>query len=180
MTGMAVSAEESTTPAVPASVMWLPGQALNCYVGDAALRSWLLTPGLLTLRIREAAGAGFVMNLLREERVADAHWREIDMGCDGVPWMFAHTRIPAATLAAQPWLGSIGRRTLGEALAGRAALEREDFRYAQCYPDTWLAGRALAHAGLPAQPLWIRHSAFRTAGAPFDLYEVFLPAIGRR
>ena len=158
MTGMAVSAEESTTPAVPASVMWLPGQALNCYVGDAALRSWLLTPGLLTLRIREAAGAGFVMNLLREERVADAHWREIDMGCDGVPWMFAHTRIPAATLAAQPWLGSIGRRTLGEALAGRA----------------------LAHAGLPAQPLWIRHSAFRTAGAPFDLYEVFLPAIGRR
>ena len=184
MTGMAVSAEQPALRAVPepvpATAMWLPAQALNCYVGDATLRSWLLTPGLLTQRIRDAAGTGFAMHLLREERVADAHWREIDMGCDGVPWMFAHTRIPAATLAAHPWLGQIGMRTLGEVLAGRPALEREEFRYAQCYPDTWLANRALQHARLPQQPLWVRHSGFRVDGAAFDLYEVFLPTIGRR
>jgi hypothetical protein len=44
--------------------------------------------------------------------------------------------------------------------------------------DTWLVGRALTHARLPAQNLWVRHSAFRADGAPFDLYEVFLPAMG--
>jgi chorismate--pyruvate lyase len=180
MTGMAVSAEQLPPPVVPDSAMWLPAQALNCYVGDAALRDWLLTPGLLTERIREAAGADFRMRLLREERVAGMHWREIDMGCGAVPWMFAHTRIPPATLAAHPWLGRIGDRPLGEALVGREALVREPCRYTQCYPDVWLAQRALAHASLAAQPLWVRHSAFRIAGAPFDLHEVFLPAIGRR
>ena len=181
MTGMAVSADNLTlAPPVPASTMWLPANALNCYVGDAVLRSWLNTPGLLTQRIREAAGDGFSMHVLREERVGVDQVREIDMCCDGRVWMFAHTRIPANTLAAQPWLASIGARTLGEALAGRASLEREEFRFAQCYPDTPLAKRVLEHTGLPAQPLWVRHSAFRVAGEPFDLYEVFLPGIGVR
>jgi len=178
---MAVSADNPNLPLpVPASAMWLPGQALNCYVGDQSLRSWLLTPGLLTQRIRDAAGDGFAMHLLREERVGEEQIREIDMTCDGVVWMFAHTRIPATTLAAEPWLGEIGSRTLGEALEGRATLSREPFRYAQFYPDVWLIDRALTHAALAPQPLWVRHSALRMGVAPFDLYEVFLPAIGQR
>ena len=49
----------AAAPAVPESAMWLDARALNCYEGDATRRSWLLTPGLLTQRIREAAGAGF-------------------------------------------------------------------------------------------------------------------------
>ena len=178
---MAASADTtSLPPAVPAAAMWLPGSALNCYVGDAALQSWLLTPGLLTQRIREAAGDGFAMHCLHEGMIGDAHVREIDMSCDGVVWMFAHTRVPAATLQAQPWLGQIGHRTLGEALHGRDRLTREEFRYAQLYPDSWLADRALRHAGLTAQPVWVRHSAFIVDHAPFDLYEVFLPGIGQR
>jgi len=44
--------------------------------------------------------------------------------------------------------------------------------------DAWLVGRALEHARLPAQNLWVRYSAFRAGGAPFDLYEVFLPGMG--
>ena len=44
------------------------------------------------------------------------------MGCGAEVWLFAHTRVPAATLAAQPWLGSVGTRTLGEALALRSRL----------------------------------------------------------
>lgn len=178
---MAALADNALSAApLPASTMWLPAGALNCYVGDAELRSWLNTPGLLTQRIREAAGDGFAMHVLREQRIGDEQIREIDMSCDGRVWMFAQTRIPAATLAQQPWLAQIGTRTLGEALAGRATLERDEFRFAQCYPDTPLVQRALTHAGLPPQPLWARHSGFRVAGAPFDLYEVFLPGIGQR
>jgi hypothetical protein len=62
MNDMAASADSTSLPsAVPAAAMWLPASALNCYVGDPALRSWLLTPGLLTQRIRDAAGDGFAM-----------------------------------------------------------------------------------------------------------------------
>ncbi len=181
MNDMAASADStSLPPAVPAAVMWLPASALNCYVGDPAMRSWLLTPGLLTQRIREAAGDGFAMHCLHEGLLDGEHVREIDMCCDGVVWMFAHTRVPVATLKAQPWLGQIGTRTLGEALADRQNLRREDFRYAQLYPDSWLTERALRHARLAPQPLWVRHSAFNVDGSPFDLYEAFLPTIGRR
>ena len=96
MNDMAASAEStSLPPPVPAAAMWLPASALNCYVGDADMRSWLLTPGLLTQRIREAAGEGFAMHCLHEGLLDGEHVREIDMCCDGVVWMFAHTRIPA-------------------------------------------------------------------------------------
>ena len=63
MNDMAASAD---APAAPASALWLPGTALNCYEGNAGLRSWLMTPGLLTQRIRDAAGAGFGMQVLGE------------------------------------------------------------------------------------------------------------------
>ena len=180
---MAASVElpASLPPAVPPSVMWLPGSALGCYEGDAACRSWLLTPGLLTQRIRDAAGAAFAMHVLQEGVAAadGTHVREIDMCADEEVWLFAHTRVPAATLAAQPWLGAVGGRTLGEALAAHdTALEREPLRYASLGADAWVVGRALARAGIAPRYLWVRHSAFRADGAPFDLYEVFLPGMG--
>lgn len=181
---MGVSAEASNilsseplAPAVPAAAMWLPGSALSCYAGDAALRSWLLTPGLLTQRIRAACGDRFRMQLLREGRCGDEHVREIDMGPVDAPWLFAHTRVPAATLQALPWLGAIGTRTLGEVLAEHAGLRRAEFRYALLDSEVSVVARATAHANLPAQSLWVRHSAFTLDGHPFDLYEVFLPGI---
>lgn len=158
--------------------MWLPATALNCYEGDAAHRDWLLTPGLLTQRIRAAAHDRFCMHLLNERRCGDEFIREIDMGCGDEVWLFAHTRIPAETARQHAWLTQIGERTLGEALAEKATLERSPFRFAQAYPDTWLAARALQHAGIAPRALWVRHSAFRIDGAAFDLYEVFMPNIG--
>lgn len=159
--------------------MWLPGSALNCYEGDAERRAWLLTPGLLTQRIREAAGARFAMRVLHEGPLGEDHVREIEMRCGTTPWLFAHTRVPTATLAEQPWLGAIGGMTLGEALATRTDIERAPFRYALLTDDAWVVGRALAHAQLAPQALWVRRSDFTVAAAPFALYEIFLPAMGR-
>lgn len=164
---------------VPPAVMWLPGSALACYEGDAVRRAWLLTPGLLTQRIREAAGDHFSMRVLRECTHGGEHLREIDMRCGEDVWLFAHTRVPASTLSAHPWLRTIGSRTLGEALAARDDLERADFRYALLGADVWLVDRALRHAAEPDCSLWVRHSAFAVSGHPFSLYEVFLPRIGR-
>lgn len=162
----------------PPSAMWLPGTALNCYEGDARLRAWLLTPGLLTQRIREAAGDRFSMRVLREGAAGAAHVREIEMRCGAVPWLFAHTRVPAQTRALHPWVGAIGGTTLGEALAARDDIERAPFRYALLTCDAWVVARALDHAQLAPRALWVRRSDFRIAGAPFGLFEVFLPAMG--
>ena len=175
MNDMAASAD---APAAPASAMWLPGTALNCYEGSAELRSWLMTPGLLTQRIRDAAGAGFGMRVLGEFAVGTEHVREIEMSRGAAVWLFAQTRVPAATLAAQPWLARIGATPLGEALAARSAVTRSEFAYSRLYDDAAVVRRALEVAGLSPQPLWVRRSVFGLEGSPFELFEVFLPGIG--
>lgn len=181
--GFRCEADDADAPAVPASAMWLRGTALGCYEGDSRLRSWLLTPGLLTQRIREAAGAGYRMALLGERSTADGgHLREISMSCSQTTWLYARTEVPPPTLAAHPWLARIGTLSLGEALAARGGITRSEFVFARLLPDTGVVRRALALAGLPPQALWVRRSTFRTGTDPatlpgFDLYEVFLPGI---
>jgi chorismate--pyruvate lyase len=162
------------------SKLWLPGHALDCYEGNAALRSWLRTPGLLTQRIRDGAGAAFRMTLVDERGDGDAgHLREIEMGCGEVPWMFARTRVPRATLERHPWLARIGTTTLGEALQAHGRVTRSEFDYARLYDDVEVVRLALGRAALTAQPLWVRRSTFHVDGLPLVLQEVFLPQIGR-
>ena len=52
----------AAAPAVPESAMWLDTRALNCYEGDAARRSWLLTPGLLTQRMGQVQELGRLLS----------------------------------------------------------------------------------------------------------------------
>jgi chorismate--pyruvate lyase len=159
--------------------LWLPGHALNCYEGDVELRSWLLTPGLLTERVREATAGAFRMNVLSERSEAGDHIREIELCCAGRAWIYAQTRVPATTLAAQPWLGCIGRTPLGEALAAHGAVRRSEFEYARLYDDVDIVRDALARRGLPSQALWVRRSTFAIGPHALTLREVFLPDIGR-
>lgn len=185
MTDMPASVDSLTTgttvalpPPVPATAMWLSAAALNCYESDTDLRSWLLTPGLLTERIRAAAGDQFRMQVLHEGVMQGEHVREITMSCADRLWLFAHTRVPAATLAAQPWLGQLGDTPLGSALAKREDLQRATPRYALLGEQAWVVARALRLAQLSPRNLWVRHSAFHIGPSPFDLYEIFLPGIG--
>lgn len=176
-----VASAEADAPAnpVPQAAMWLPASALDCYEGDAALRDWLRTPGLLTQRIRAAAGTGFGMQLLGERAVAGGHRREISMCCNDRIWLYARTDVPAATLAAHPWLARIGgTTTLGEAIAAHGGVQRAQFAYARLLDDAAVVRRALQLAGLAPQALWVRRSAFRVDDQPFELFEVFMPGIG--
>jgi chorismate-pyruvate lyase len=175
---LAASTVAPLPPAVPPAAMWLAAGALNCYESDANLRSWLITPGLLTERIRAAAGNQFRMQVRHEGVLQGEHVREITMSCANDLWLFAHTRVPAITLETHPWLRQLGDTTLGEALATRQDLERTAPRYALLGPDAWVVERALALVNLSARNLWVRHSAFHLGRSPFDLYEIFLPGIG--
>ncbi len=160
--------------------LWLPGHALNCYEGSPALRSWLLTPGLLTQRIRDAAGADYRMALVTaRDEGAVGHVREIEMCRGEVVWMFARTTVPRATLDAHPWLATLGTTTLGEAMQAHGSrVTRSEFDYAKLYDDVTVVRRALERAGLAPQPLWVRRSVFTVDGLPLSLQEVFLPQIG--
>ena len=160
------------------SHMWLPGHALNCYEGNAALRSWLTTPGLLTQRMRDTCGAAFRMNVLGERLLHGDHLREVELCCNGSAWIFAQTRVPAATLAAAPWLGQIGETALGEALAAHGAVTRSESDYAKLYDDVDVVQKALGRRALHAQALWVRRSAFSVGGCELTLREVFLPDVG--
>ena len=159
--------------------LWLPGSALNCYEGDPALRSWLLTPGLLTQRMRDTCGAAFRMNVLSERNEQGDHIREIELCCDGVTWVYAQTRVPAATLAAEGWLARIGQTALGEALAAHGATRAHESEFARLYDDVDVVRAALARRDLPAQALWVRRSVFALGPHTLVLREVFLPDVGR-
>jgi chorismate-pyruvate lyase len=116
----------------------------------------------------------------RAQRRGD-HLREIELCCDGIAWVWAQTRVPAATLAAQGWLAAIGQTALGEALAAHGAVRRPEFDYARLYDDVDVVSAALARRALPAQPLWVRRSVF-DLGLPahsLTLREVFLPDVGQ-
>jgi chorismate-pyruvate lyase len=160
------------------TAMWLPGHALNCYVGATQLRSWLLTPGLLTQRFRDSCGVKFRVNRLPERLVGNERWREVEMCSGEAIWVFARTRFPLVTLAAAPWLANIGDTPLGEALAAHGGVARSEFEYSELGPHHDVIATALRHARLAPQSLWARRSAFQLANNSFLLQEVFLPHVG--
>ena len=167
----------TTATASPAVELWLPTDALNCYEGDARLRSWLTTTGLLTERVRAASGAAFSLQVLAEKVHDGEHRRVILLGTRTQPWIYAETSIADATLVRHPWLARMGEVSLGETLAAHGAT-RSDFAYARLMPDTPLVARALAHTAHVPQPLWVRRSDFAVQDAPLTVQEVFLPDIG--
>ena len=161
------------------NAMWLPGHALNCYAGDALLRSWLLTPGLLTQRLRDSCGAQYHMRRLPERERPNELWREVELCCGDTIWVFARTRFPNTTLAAEPWLRHIGDTPLGEAMASHGGCARGEFTYAELGQHHEVVATAVNRASVAPRALWVRRSVFTLRGGEFELQEVFLPQVGR-
>ncbi len=123
---------------------------------DAAA-AWLREPGLLTERLRAccAGETGLVIVAEAEAPLAAedaallgaqgdvAFVREIELTCDGRPWVFAQTLVPQATLARQRWLATLGRAALGERLADVPGIERGPLEYARLAAGDRLYRRAL-------------------------------------
>ena len=101
--------------------------------------------------------------------------REIELTCDGRPWVFAQTLIPQATLARQRWLSSLGGAALGERLAAVPGLERGPLEFTRLVAGDRLYQRALRERPDPPATLWARRSWFAIAGDRLLVQEVFLP-----
>lgn len=156
---------------------------------EPAAAAWLREPGLLTERLRACCdgqpGLSIVSELEAPLGNADAavlqaagsaaFVREIELTCDGRPWVFAQTLIPLVTLARQRWLSSLGRDALGERLAALPALERGPLEYARLVPGDRLYHRALRERRDPPPALWARRSWFAIDGDRLLVQEVFLP-----
>jgi len=156
---------------------------------DPAVRAWLVEPGLLTERLRACCDGQPGLTIVAESEAplamtdaallaasgSSAFVREIELTCDGRPWVFAQTLVPQATLARHGWLASLGRAALGERLAAVPGLERGPLEFARLVPGDRLYHRALRERrDLPAA-LWARRSWFAIGGDRLLVQEVFLP-----
>jgi chorismate lyase len=174
---------------------------MDLWIGDLDLLrdvpdvqdSWLRETGLLTARITAETGRRCVLRVVdqRLDFLTGEHQavlqvpagtcfvREIEL-CDGaVPWVYAQTIVPDATLELHPWLAELGETSLGETLAGIANLERGPTEYATLPAMHPLAQAALRDA-TDDEPdfLWARRWWVALRGRRLLVHEVFLPGIG--
>jgi chorismate--pyruvate lyase len=156
---------------------------------DPAVAAWLREPGLLTERLRACCGGMPGLAVISEIESPltspdaallkapgnSAFVREIELTCDGRPWVFAQTLIPQSTLARQRWLSSLGRAALGERLAAVPGLERGPLEFTRLVAGDRLYQRALRGRRDPPDALWARRSWFAIEGDRLLVQEVFLP-----
>jgi chorismate--pyruvate lyase len=154
-----------------------------------AAAAWLAETGLLTERLRACCAGLSGLTLVSEAEAplashdaavlkatgSAAFVREIELTCDGRPWVFAQTLVPQATLARQRWLSSLGRAALGERLAAVPGIERGPLEFARLAPGDALYQRALRDRREPPGSLWARRSWFAIDGDRLLVQEVFLP-----
>lgn len=156
---------------------------------DANARTWLTEPGLLTERIRRGCSGEFGLRIVEERygllspadatalSVADlsAFIREIELTCDSTPRIFAQTLVPAATLAAEPWLALLGNDALGPRLATMGGAARDPLEFACLGPGDSLFVRACHDLEEVPVELWARRARYRLATHCLIVQEVFLP-----
>src|SRR5688572_1188296 len=135
-----------------------------------AVAAWLLETGLLTERLRAYSDAAVL-----QAAGLTAFVREIELTCDGRPWVFAQTLIPQSTLIRQRWLSTLGGAALGERLAAVPGLERGPLEFTRLVAGDRLYHRALRERADPPASLWARRSWFAIAGDRLLVQEVFLP-----
>jgi chorismate--pyruvate lyase len=184
-----MSLQPAATPEPGPTPLWSERLENFLPAAPAAATAWLREPGLLTERLRACCGGQTGLSIVAQAdaplAVADAALlnasghaafvREIELTCDGRPWIFAQTLIPHATLARQPWLSALGRAALGERLAAVPGIERGPLEFARLTPGDRLYQRALRE--WPDRPplLWARRSWFAIDGDRLLVQEVFLP-----
>ena len=151
--------------------------------------SWLAEPGLLTDRLRACCSGkqGLTVVSEREAPLAAAESallqapgsaafvREVELTCDGRPWVFAQSLIPLATLARHGWLSTLGDAALGERLAAVPDIRRGPLEFARLTPGVALFHRALRESPAAPAELWARRSWFAIDGFRLLVQEVFLP-----
>ncbi|MCG8428821.1 MAG: chorismate lyase [Chromatiales bacterium] len=159
------------------------------------LVDWLWDKGSLTAKLRRVCPGRFAVNLLHqgwgrslysEERLLGmrhgtrAIVREVELQCDGVPWVYARTLIPATSLrGGARRLAMLGTKPLGEVLFSDPNVVRDTMEIARLQPRHKLFTAAMASQTVIPGQIWGRRTLFHLAGAPLLVNEIFLPTLGQ-
>ena len=174
-------------------VRWRPGARWSRRAVPAGLWSWLMRTGSLTARLEKACAGRFRVRVLSQgwQRPRLDEWRALDgrageralvrevhLLCDGRPWVYARTVIPARSLrGAQRRLACLGERPLGAYLFAQPGLWRGPVELACIRRGSALYRAALAGSRARPPAIWGRRSVFRLSGRPLLVAEVFLPGL---
>ena len=175
------------------SIQWHPAERLGPLNVDSRVRPWLIGKGLLTLRMKAVCHERFALRLVDQWTglLSAAHrsalpstdnaglFRDVEMYCGQLVWVFAQTVIPDSTLCAHPWLAELGDAALGETLSDLSGIERSAYEYAWLPVAEAVTARALREAEIKPAGLWARRWRVSLRGAPMLMQELFLPAMGR-
>ena len=104
--------------------------------------------------------------------------RQVQLLCEGTPWVFARTVVPVSTLSgAQRQLARLGNRPLGAFLFADPGMQRGPVELARiCKGQAMFSEASLGLKQKPAE-VWGRRSVFRVGGKPLLVAELFLPAV---
>jgi chorismate-pyruvate lyase len=174
------------------SHQWLPAERLGQLNVDPHVRPWLIGKGLLTERMKAAAGGRFTLRLVDQWsglldfdhksalRTADnaGLFRDVEMFHGDSVWVFEQTVLPDSTLCAHPWLAELGDSALGETLSDLSGVDRSSYEYAWLPLEHTATARALREADVKPAGLWARRSRVTLRSAPLLVQELFLPAVG--
>jgi chorismate--pyruvate lyase len=154
----------------------------------AASKLWLLDSGSLTQRLIAASNNHFRVQLLSqqwqrprlsERRLLDmghrdmAIVREVALLCGGLPWVFARSVIPHASLAGPlNHLRTLSSSPLGAMLFRDPSMRRTPFQLTEIAGDSDQIPAALQQP----QKLWGRRSRFELQGKALMVSELFLPS----
>lgn len=160
-----------------------------------SLRSWLLDPASLTDRLKKTCSGCFSVRVLNEAwqrprldevrvlsmKTSTVAWvREVQLLCDGHPWVFARTVIPITTLTgSQRLLTHLGNRPLGAYLFTHPGMRRGRVELARIRQGQAMFTEANAGVDENMQEIWGRRSVFRLTGKPLLVAEMFLPALSK-
>lgn len=171
---------------------WKPYTQLNQKQLSDAVRPWLLDRGSLTARLIKASAGNFRVEVLeqswRTPYLSEAQLlglkprqkalvREVLLICNGEPWVYARSVIPAQSLMGRlGFLRKLQNSALGALLFKDPNLKRSHFQVNHItLPQRGIPVTVNAQGKTPIN-VYGRRSLFQLYNQPLLVAEVFLPA----
>ena len=174
-----------------AATRWKPHSRFLRSTLPPKLCSWLLDTASLTLRLQQLCPGSFRVRVLSQTRgtpcIDEAQLlgmagqqraiiRQVQLLCDGQPWIYARTVIPVTSLRGRlRRLAHLGTRPLGGMLFADPGMRSGTVQLARIRAGVALYAAATSGLQQPPAEIWGRRSVFRIAGRPLLVSEIFLP-----
>ncbi len=158
----------------------------------SGLAGWLLDTASLTLRLQHLCPGEFRVRVLSQQWGMPALdealalqmkpgslavIRQVQLLCDGEPWVYARTVIPATSLRGRlRRLAHLGTRPLGGMLFSDPGMRRAPVELVRLDKGQALYRAATRRLKRRPAEIWGRRAVFRLAGSPLLVSEIFLPA----